>query len=129
MTIKEVSEKYNISQDTLRFYEKEELIFAVPRKNGKRNYGQRELDNIEFVVCMRNAGLSIEVLKKYLKLLLEGDFTINQRKELLIEERKNLKEKIDKMQQAYERLNYKIDVYYSQVLQKEKNLINGSEGK
>lgn len=120
MTIKEVSEKFNISQDTLRYYEKIGLISKVPRKSGIRNYGEEELKNIEFVICMRNAGLSIEALAEYLSLFKEGDKTIEQRRNILIRERDKLALKIEDMKKAYERLNYKIDVYYSVILQKEK---------
>lgn len=120
MTIKEVSEKFNISQDTLRYYEKIGLISKVPRKSGIRNYGEEELKNIEFVICMRNAGLSIEALAEYLSLFKEGDKTIELRRNILIRERDKLALKIEDMKKAYERLNYKIDVYYSVILQKEK---------
>lgn len=123
MTIKEVSEKFNISQDTLRFYEKEGLIQNVPRKNGIRNYGQKEIDSISFVICMRSAGLSIEVLREYLTLCKQGDSTIEQRKALLIKQREILKSKIDDMQNAYEKLNYKIDVYYSTMIEKERKFL------
>lgn len=124
MTIKEVSDKFNISQDTLRFYEKEGLIQNVPRKNGIRNYGQKELDAITFVICMRSAGLPIEVLKEYLDLCKQGNQTIEQRKALLIKQREILKSKIDDMQKAYEKLNYKIDVYYSTMVEKERELVD-----
>lgn len=120
MTIKEVSEKFDISQDTLRYYEKIGLISKVPRKSGIRNYGEEELKNIEFVICMRNAGLSIEALAEYLSLFKEGDKTIEQRRNILIRERDKLALKIEDMKKAYERLNYKIDVYYYVILQKEK---------
>ena len=120
MTIKEVSEKFDISQDTLRYYEKIGLISKVPRKSGIRNYGEEELKNIEFVICMRNAGLSIEALAEYLSLFKEGDKTIELRRNILIRERNKLALKIEDMKKAYERLNYKIDVYYSVILQKEK---------
>ena len=120
MTIKEVSEKFNISQDTLRYYEKIGLISKVPRKSGIRNYGEEELKNIEFVICMRNAGLSIEALAEYLSLFKEGNKTIELRRNILIRERDKLALKIEDMKKAYERLNYKIDVYYSVILQKEK---------
>lgn len=120
MTIKEVSEKFDISQDTLRYYEKIGLISKVPRKSGIKNYGEEELKNIEFVICMRNAGLSIEALAEYLSLFKEGDKTIELRRNILIRERDKLALKIEDMKKAYERLNYKIDVYYSVILQKEK---------
>lgn len=123
MTIKEVSEKYNISQDTLRYYEKEGIILPVTRKNGIRNYGEKELGNIEFVICMRNAGLSVEVLKEYLKLFEQGKDTEKERRQLLINEREKLKKKISDMNEALERLNYKIDVYYQEMVEKERVLL------
>ncbi len=125
MTIGEVAKKFNISEDTLRFYEKEGLINPVPRKGGKRCYGQSELDNIEFIMCMRGAGLSIEVLKKYIELTRQGEGTAEERRDILIREREVLANKLKDMNAAFERLNYKIDVYYSQVLEKEKNLLKG----
>lgn len=123
MTIKEVSEKYGISQDTLRYYEKVGIIRPVTRKNGIRQYGDQELANIEFVICMRNAGISIDVLIKYIKLFDQGDETASARRQLLIDEREKLIEKIEEMNKALERLNYKIDVYYSEIMEKEKELI------
>lgn len=123
MTIKEVSEKYNISQDTLRYYEKEGIILPVTRKNGIRNDGEKELGNIEFVICMRNAGLSVEVLKEYLKLFEQGKDTEKERRQLLINEREKLKQKISDMNKALERLNYKIDVYYQEMVEKERVLL------
>lgn len=123
MTIKEVSEKYNISPDTLRYYEKVGVIRSVTRKNGIRQYGEKEIDNIEFVVCMRNAGISIDALVKYIKLFDEGDQTANQRKQILIDERKKIKIKLDEMNKALDKLNYKIDVYYSEMLGKEKEML------
>ncbi|MCM1514558.1 MAG: MerR family transcriptional regulator [Anaeroplasma bactoclasticum] len=123
MTIKEVSEKYNISPDTLRYYEKVGIIKTVTRKNGIRQYGEKEIDNIEFVVCMRNAGISIDALVKYIKLFDKGDQTTNERKQILIDERKKIKIKIDEMNKALDKLNYKIDVYYSEMLDKEKEML------
>ena len=61
MTIKEVSEKYQITQDTLRYYERIGMIPAVPRTSGGiRNYGEADLGWIELALCMRNAGLPVE---------------------------------------------------------------------
>ncbi|HBD06508.1 MAG TPA: MerR family transcriptional regulator [Firmicutes bacterium] len=123
MTIKEVSEKYNISQDTLRYYEKVGIIRPVKRKNGIRQYGEQELANIEFIVCMRSAGLPINVLIEYIKLFDQGEETEAARRQLLIDERDKLKEKIAEMNAALERLNYKIDVYYKDIVEKEKLLL------
>ena len=113
MTIKEVSEKYDLTNDTLRYYEKVWLIGPIKKnKSGIRDYTEEDLKRIEFVKCMRSAGLSIEVLKEYIDLFAKGKKTEKERKELLKRERENLRKKIEKMQEAYDHLNYKIDVFY-----------------
>ena len=109
MTINEVSKKLNITQDTLRFYEKTGLIGPIRRdKSGYRNYQEDDLRRIEFVKCMRGAELSIDVLRTYLRLFDEGDETKEARKELLIKQKKILDEKISAMKEASERLEYKM---------------------
>ena len=80
MTIKEVSEKYQITQDTLRYYERIGMIPAVPRTSGGiRNYGEADLGWIELALCMRNAGLPVESMIEYVHLFQEGDETIPAR--------------------------------------------------
>ena len=112
MTIKEVAEKFGLTNDTLRYYEKVGLIGPVKKnKSGIRDYSEGDLNRIEFIKCMRSAGLSIEVLKKYVDLFDEGADTTLERRRLLEEQRDILKEKIDKMNEAYNRLNYNIKMY------------------
>ena len=114
MTIKEVSKMFDLSQDTLRFYEKKGLIGPIGKTNGGiRNYEEKDLKRIEFIKCMRSADLPIDVLKKYVDLYEQGEQTRQERKELLEEQRIILKNKIDSMQKAYQKLNDKIDLYYS----------------
>ena len=112
MTIKEVSEKYHISQDTLRYYERIGLIPAVKRtKGGMRDYTEESGGWIELAKCMRSAGIPIEALIEYCALTQQGDQTITARKELLVEERTKLLEKMEDMKKTLDKLNYKIDIY------------------
>lgn len=112
MQISEVSRKYGLTPETLRYYEKEGLIGPVPKeKSGVRNYREEDIKRIEFIKCMRSAGLEISFLKRYIKLFEQGESTVNERKLLLEEQRKILKSKLEKMQEAYDKLNYKIDLY------------------
>lgn len=123
MTIAEVSKKFDISQDTLRYYERIGLIPRVNRnKSGIRDYTEEDCKWVEFIICMRNAGLPIEVLIEYVELFQQGDATIEARKELLIEQRKQLIARMEDMQKSLERLNYKIAVYEQSVVPKEKEL-------
>ena len=112
ITIQEVAEKYDLSKDTLRYYEKEGLVGPIGKnKSGSREYQEADLERIEFVKCMRSAGLAIAILKDYIKLYEEGEQTKEARLKLLEKERELLKEKIDYMEDAYKKLNYKIKLY------------------
>lgn len=112
MTITEVSKKYDISQDTLRYYERIGLIPAVNRtKGGMRVYTEESCAWIELAKCMRSAGIPIEALIEYCALAQQGDQTITARKELLVEERTKLLEKMEDMKKTLDKLNYKIDIY------------------
>jgi len=123
MTIAEVSKKYDLSQDTLRYYERIGLFPVVNRnKSGIRNYTEEDCMWIEFIKCMRNAGLPIEVLIEYVTLFKQGDSTIETRKELLSEQRKQLIEKLEYIRKTIERLDYKIESYEQTVVTKEKEL-------
>lgn len=123
MTITEVSKKYDLSQDTLRYYERIGLIPTVNRnKSGIRDYTEEDCRWVEFVKCMRSAGLPIEVLIDYVTLFQQGDETIEARKEILTGQRKKLIEKMEDMKKTIERLDYKIDRYEQAVVTKENEL-------
>lgn len=124
MKISEVSKKYDISADTLRYYEKMGLLPNVKKNSsGIRDYSEADLDWVEFIKCMRGAGLSIEVLARYIKLFYLGDSTHEERKNILIEERKKLIEKRDAIQTTIDRLDYKISSYDKIMSKKEKELL------
>jgi MerR family transcriptional regulator, aldehyde-responsive regulator len=123
MMISEVGEKYDLSQDTLRYYERIGLIPHVNRNKSRiRDYTEEDLKWVEFIKCMRNAGLSIEVLIEYVTMFGQGDETITARKELLIEQRNQLITKMEDMRKTLERLDNKIARYEQLVVEKEKSL-------
>ena len=124
MKIMEVSEQYGISSDTLRYYERIGLIPPVHRKeSGIRDYNELDLRRVEFIKCMRSAGLPIEVLIDYVGLVQQGDKTIEARKEILQEQRKQLEARMKEMQKTLDLLDHKIEVYKNAVLKKEKEMI------
>lgn len=88
MTIAEVSKKYNLTQDTIRYYERIGLLPEIPRtKSGIRDFDEKSCKWIEFIKCMRAAGMPIEALIEYMNLFKQGKKTIVARKQLLIEQR------------------------------------------
>lgn len=112
MTIKEVCEKFDLSPDTLRYYERAGVIPEVRRtKGGIRDYSEADIKWVENAVCMRNAGVPIELLIEYVRLFQMGDETIEARRDLLLEVRNGIQEKLDQYQKTMDRLNYKISRY------------------
>ena len=112
MTIKEVSEKYGISQDTLRYYERVNVIPTVTRTSGGiRDYQEEDLKWVELAVCMRNAGLPIESLIEYQRLFQAGNSTIPARLELLTGQMEALKKQKAQIEETMNRLAYKISRY------------------
>lgn len=112
MTIAEVCKQYDISADTLRYYERIGLIPPVPRtKSGIRNYDQISCNWVELMKCMRAAGVQIEALIDYVALYQQGDQTLDARKAILVEQREQLTARMADMQRSLDRLNYKIQRY------------------
>ena len=112
MTIKEVSEKFGLSQDTLRYYERVGMIPPVKRtQGGIRDYDDEALGWVELAKCMRSAGLSVEAMVEYVRLSQEGDGTFAARLELLTEQRELLLLQKAQIETTLKRLDYKIGKY------------------
>ena len=112
MTIKEVCEKYNLSPDTLRYYERVGVIPEVNRTSGGiRDYQEVDIGWVENAVCMRDAGVPVEMLIEYVRLFQLGDDTIEARANLLKEAREQILEAKKKYDVALEKLDYKIGRY------------------
>lgn len=125
MKIAEVSKKYNLTEDTIRYYEKIGLIPRVPRtKSGIREFDDESCRWIEFIKCMRNSGMTIEVLTEYVNLYKQGEGTAEARKQLLIEQRKNLIKKQEEIANTIKRLDYKIGIYNEIIEGKRKDFLD-----
>lgn len=123
MTIAQVSKEYGLSADTLRYYEKIGLIPPVPRNfGGNRDYDESSCKWIEFVKCMRGAGLPVDTLVRYVQLFAQGDETIEERKAILREQRDRIAAEVEEKQKVLARLNGKLDVYEELLLRKEREL-------
>lgn len=112
MTIKEVCRKFDVSADTLRYYERVGVIPEVHRTaGGIRNYTEEDLKWVETAICFRSAGMPIELLIEYVRLFREGDATFGARRDLLVEARERILAERKKYDDALEKLSYKIAKY------------------
>jgi DNA-binding transcriptional MerR regulator len=123
MQIAEIAEKYGITTDTLRYYERAGLIPPVNRsRGGIRDYLDEDERWVEFMTCMRAAGLSIESLIEYVALFRKGEQTKDARKRLLTDQRDALAARIAELQKTLDRLDVKIARYDEGFAVKERNL-------
>ena len=121
MTINEISKKFSLSKDTLRYWEKEKLIPTVKRdKNGYRVYDTKEQNWVFYIMVLRKAGMSIKKLKKFVNLYMKYSSTAEIRKHLLIVQRSQLNKEIINIKKKVNYLDYKIDNFDDQLLSFEK---------
>ena len=121
MTINEISKKFSLSKDTLRYWEKENLIPTVKRdKNGYRVYDIKEQNWVFYIMVLRKAGMSIKKLKKFVNLYMKDSSTAEIRKHLLIVQRSQLNKEIINIKKTVNYLDYKIDNFDDQLLSFEK---------
>lgn len=112
MTIKEAAEKTGVSIDNLRYYERIGLISPIPRnKSGVREYDERALHWINFVLKFKKAGASLEEIIEYVNLAQSDYNTKEARREILLDIKRKLQDKIDKLNECMDTINYKIENY------------------
>ena len=110
MTIAEICRRFGITADTLRYYERVGLIPKVERTvGGIRNYTEHDCIWIDFIKCMRAAGVQIEAMIEYVALVQQGESASEARQQILIRERDRIATQIAAMQNTLERLNKKIE--------------------
>ncbi|WP_379968257.1 MerR family transcriptional regulator [Ectobacillus sp. sgz5001026] len=123
MNIAQVASQFDLTTATLRYYERVGLIPPVNRKkSGIRDYDEDDIKWIEFIKCMRNAGLTIEALIEYTTLFIEGNNTVEARKNILVDERQRLIEKRIEIDETVKRLDRKIEDYDGKLLKSEAEL-------
>lgn len=117
MKIREVSERVGISDHTLRYYEKVGLLHTIHKnESGIREYTEKDVSRIEFIKCMREAGISIERLSEYIKLYDSDEDTLSARRELLLEEYEAMKDKYIKLEAGMRVLENKAELLDANVL-------------
>ena len=104
-SIQDVSQKTGLSSHTLRYYEKEGLISGVCRSQGGfRQYTDEDLDRLGLVCCLKNTGMSIHEISRFMQLSREGSHTLAERVDMLLSHRKRMTARIEEMQKNLEKL-------------------------
>ncbi len=127
-SIKQVSEKTNLKAHVLRYYEREGLLPFVNRsKSGIRRYSENDLEWLGLICCLKNTGMSIKQIKDFVELSMQGEETLKQRCNMLIEHKKNVETQIEEMQKHLLKVSHKIEYFTAQY--EKYNIVNYSNSK
>ncbi|MFE0458366.1 MerR family transcriptional regulator [Kitasatospora sp. NPDC058965] len=111
-TISEVAEHTGLTAHTLRWYEQIGLLGHVERSHtGQRRFGNRDLDWLDLVNKLRLTGMAVADMVRYAELVRQGESTFDERREILTETRRQVRERIAELQGTLLVLDYKIDYY------------------
>ena len=111
-SIQDVSKKTGLSAHTLRYYEKEGLITGVERsRGGFRQYTDEDLEALGLVCCLKNTGMSLQEILRFVQLTREGDYTLEERVELLRKHRENVIQRMAEMQKYLDKVTWKLNFF------------------
>ncbi len=111
-SIQEACEKTGLTAHTLRFYEKEGLLTNVGRSaGGFRQYSDEDMEWLGLICCLKNTGMPLQEIARFVQLAHEGDRTLEERVELLKDHRKKLIERMREMQRYLEKITWKVNFF------------------
>lgn len=114
-SIKQVSEKTNLKAHVLRYYEREGLLPNVSRsESGIRRYSQEDLEWLGLICCLKNTGMSIKQIREFVALSTQGNETLKQRCDMLMEHKKTVESQIEEMHNHLKKVTHKIQYFTSQ---------------
>lgn len=115
-TMMQVCKKADMTYQTLKFYCNQGLVPNVKRDhNNRRVFDERDLKWIQDLVCLKKCGMSIQEMKAYLDLCLQGPATIPQRKEMLTQKQEALRRTIQELEASAAYIDWK-QTFYDDVL-------------
>ena len=111
-SIQDVSKKTGLSTHTLRYYEKEGLISGVERSQGGfRQYTDEDLERLGLICCLKNTGMSIQEIARFVQLTHEGNHTLKERVQMLKDHREQVIERIAEMEKHLDKVTWKINFF------------------
>lgn len=112
LSIKEVAEQTGLTKYTLRYYEKEELILSIKRDEaGRRVYDEKDMEIINTITCLKNTGMPIREIRKFIEYTTKGDSTLDERRKMVLKQKKMLEEKIKELKNELNKISKKLDYY------------------
>lgn len=119
-SIQEVCNRTGLSSHTLRYYEKEGLLTKVERSaGGFRQYSDEDLEWLGLICCLKNTGMPLQEIARFVQLAHQGDYTLKDRVELLKEHREKMIARMAEMQQYLDKITWKVNFFSEKLCQYE----------
>lgn len=111
-TMMQVCRELGMTYQTLKYYCNQGLVPNVKRdKNNRRVFDERDVEWVRSLGCLKRCGLSIEEMREYLQMCLEGEASIPRRKEFLAQKRERLVARMAELQESIDYIDWKQDFY------------------
>lgn len=114
-TIGQVSEMTGLPVSTLRYYDKEGLFPGMERQSGIRKFGDRELEALRVIECLKKSGLEIRDIRQFMDWCAQGSETYPQRRELFVRQKAAVEAELEWMERVRDMLIFKC-WYYEQAM-------------
>lgn len=114
-TIGQISKLFHLPISTLRYYDKEGLFPDMERSSGIRKFGEKEMEALRIIECLKKSGLEIKDIKQFMEWCAQGSSTYPQRRELFLRQKEIVEEEIRKMEKVLDMLRFKC-WYYEQAI-------------
>ena len=119
MTIGEIAKKTDLSESTLRYYEKKGLLRVGRDHNGRRDYEESDIAWIKFIRRLKETGMLIKEIKRYAQLRYRGETTMPERLDMLQKHRKYILKQLKKWNEYLQNLDDKIAFYQESIREAE----------
>ena len=111
-TIRQAAEKLEVTTHTLRYYEREGLLPSIERdKHGNRKFGEPDMERALLIRCLRDTEMSVGEIKRYVDLCAAGETTVKTRRQMLLDHKQTVEQRIRQMHHCLERLDRKLEYY------------------
>ena len=114
-TIGQVAKMFGLPPSTLRYYDKEGLFPDMERSNGIRRFGQRELEALRVIECLKKSGMEIKDIRQFMEWCAQGSSTYPQRRAMFIRQKESVEAEIARMNRVLDMLSFKC-WYYEQAI-------------
>lgn len=115
-TVQQAAKKMGLTSYTVRYYHDHGLLPFVKRdKNNNRVFDDVDLEWLGMINCLRSTGMSLDNIKHYFDLVIEGEETVPERYQIMLQQQQKTLDEIKELQQHLETINFKVD-HYSDIM-------------